>query len=215
MVIGKETERTDKEITSMKTCAICLEEIGSSMTITQCIHHFHTNCLQRWQNSRSSSNNQCPICRTELDETSSKSSSGSRSRSRSRSSSDEEIVPMSSDSDDNRQRVRQRVNQYAVHRITPIGVPISMPINILEDQSVNIPRSIPRSAIMSPPSRILAHYSYCSICDESTMAYEVCHNDELCEIRANATCRKNHPMVHRVVPYGTDPPQRCRECNIM
>ena len=46
------------------TCSICLEDINTknNFSITQCKHHFHTQCLNTWLRK----NDKCPICRFKL-----------------------------------------------------------------------------------------------------------------------------------------------------
>jgi len=52
---------------SVATCSICLEDLSNSLDngdvkLTPCLHKFHTQCIDRWNESSS----MCPLCKTEF-----------------------------------------------------------------------------------------------------------------------------------------------------
>lgn len=46
------------------TCAICLEDIKYSGTMTSCCHLYHNYCLKKWVMC----GNGCPLCRNDMGE---------------------------------------------------------------------------------------------------------------------------------------------------
>jgi hypothetical protein len=189
----------------MESCPICLENLAqdaqdnlSNITITPCVHRFHTNCLRRWQNSKYNGNH-CPVCRNLLNYDDSDSDSGS----------DFDPVPNPQPTGNILTRIVALVSTSGytteVFIRNFIMPPALSDTPIVHRRVLDYSRSI---ASDRNSNRIMAHYSYCSRCDESTMAHLVCHGDEDCEAFSRATCRRNHPMVHKTVPYGTDPSQR-------
>lgn len=45
------------------TCSICLEELESNVRTLECLHSFHTQCIDTWKNK----NRTCPTCRHPFD----------------------------------------------------------------------------------------------------------------------------------------------------
>lgn len=49
-----------------QTCGICLTEIDTAITTTECGHHFHTECLACWGRTKGTRRTSCPICRSSI-----------------------------------------------------------------------------------------------------------------------------------------------------
>ena len=63
--LKKNNHHNDKLILNDQ-CSICLENFNDcdNVSILPCNHVYHKNCIYRWFNN----NNQCPLCKTNLDE---------------------------------------------------------------------------------------------------------------------------------------------------
>lgn len=190
----------------MENCPICLEELGNTFKVTPCIHHFHIECLEKWENSGTIGRRHCPVCRTRLDDNQINDNSDANIVGHGTL---ESLQPLEFNIIEHNSESSNTYFQIIEELVVPPLEPDTPPrtITIISPPS---PPSPPRS------NRLMAHYSYCARCEESTLAYEVCHGSgESCRARSSATCRRNHPMVHRVVPYGSEPRQRDEACFIM